>query len=105
MEPLTVASNSSALRSVPPRRRARITNDPLARHNGHSSRGRRIRDLYRAFAEAIGWPQDAPTQAALIACAELQCFVEERRTMLFAGTTTAELDAEVLVNAMKPRRG
>src|SRR5260370_42659588 len=95
VEPLTVASNSSALRSVPPRRRARITNDPLARHNGHSSRGRRIRDLYRAFAEAIGWPQDAPTQAALIACAELQCFVEERRTMLFAGTTTAELAAEV----------
>jgi hypothetical protein len=66
--------------------RAKSTNDPLHSHDGNTSRGRRIRDLYEAYLEAMGNPTDPLPQANAIAAAELKTAAEECRAAMLAGT-------------------
>jgi hypothetical protein len=40
-----------------------ITNEPLRRANGRTRQGRRVRDLYRAVRDRLGYPTDPVVQA------------------------------------------
>jgi hypothetical protein len=66
------------------RARSRRTNRPLSAA-GNTSQGRRIRDLYRAYAGALGNPDDPGTQAQLLAAVELAVAAETARAALLAG--------------------
>jgi len=56
------------------------TNNPVrARTNGRSAEGRRVRDLFRSFAEKLGNSNDVGTQAMILAAAELVTAAERAR--------------------------
>jgi hypothetical protein len=59
--------------------RAKTTNDPLSRWSGHTPEGRRVRDLFRAYWQALGSPQDVGTQAEILRAAELTILAEIKR--------------------------
>jgi hypothetical protein len=71
-------------------RRAKLTNRPLARANGNTASGRRIRDLYRALMVAMGNPTDTLAQANALAAAELRAASEAARSRLLAGDGDAD---------------
>ena len=70
--------------------RAKSTNDPLHRANGNTSQGRRIRDLYEAYLEAMGNPTDPLPMANALAAAELKTAAEDARAAFLAGDGAAE---------------
>jgi uncharacterized membrane protein YccC len=72
-----------------------MTNDLLAtRANGHTARGRRVRDLFRALIERLGSGlHDAQTEADALEIAELTVACEEIRTEL-AERTAADAKAQ-----------
>jgi hypothetical protein len=62
-----------------------LTNDPLRkRADGRTPQGRRIRDLFRAYSNAMGTPSDPATQAAILAAAELVVAAECARAKVLA---------------------
>jgi hypothetical protein len=67
-----------------PQVRSRITNSPLARANGNTAEGRRLRDLMRAYTAALGNPTDPGTQAEIIRAAELVVAAEAARAAYLA---------------------
>jgi hypothetical protein len=79
-------ANRSSLTAHPSTNRAAVTNNPLARADGRTPQGRRIRDLYRAWQAAMGRPADATVQATILAAAELMVAAESARAALLAGT-------------------
>jgi hypothetical protein len=71
--------------------RAAITNDPLrVRADGRTPQGRRIRDLYRDYSNALGKPAESAIQAAVLAAAELMVAAEAARAALLAGAGDIE---------------
>jgi hypothetical protein len=65
--------------------RAALTNNPLrVRADGRTPRGRRIRDLFRAYQSAAGNPSDPAGVASILAAAELTVAAEEARAALLA---------------------
>jgi hypothetical protein len=69
--------NRTGIASAPLTSRAALTNDPLRkRADGRTPQGRRIRDLFRAYSNAMGTPSDPGTQAAILAAAELAVAAE-----------------------------
>jgi hypothetical protein len=70
--------------SVPGRQRARKTNNPLAGTSRNTAQGRRIGDLFLSYCEVLGNPSDPPTQAAVLAAAELTYAAEAARARLLS---------------------
>jgi hypothetical protein len=63
---------------------ARLTNNPMAvRANGNSVRGRRLRDLFAAYAAKVG-PDDVVGRAAALRAAELTATAEDIRQSIRA---------------------
>jgi hypothetical protein len=83
--------------------RAARTNDPLARLERYTARGRRIADLVRAYLAALGHPAEIERQAAVIAAAELQVLAEEARTAALRQGLAADLDQVVRVQGAADR--
>jgi hypothetical protein len=79
-------TNRAAITTRSSTNRAAVTNNPLARADGRTPQGRRIRDLYRAWHAAMGQPSDAGAQAAILAAAELVVAAESARAALLSGT-------------------
>lgn len=80
------------LREPHPMRRSRVTNDAVANANQATAAGRRVADLYRAYANAMNNPACAIRQAAALAAAEHTQAAEAARVALRAGTgSTAEV--------------
>jgi hypothetical protein len=94
--PVSLAENGSALGIGSPKttHRSAMTNDLLAtRANGHTARGRRVRDLFRALIDRLGsGPHDAQTEADALEIAELTVLCEDIRTELAERTAA---DAKV----------
>lgn len=65
--------------------RARTTNDPTSRMNSRTARGRRTKDLYRAFVARLTDPEEVLAQAAALAAAELTVSAEGLRARLLGG--------------------
>jgi hypothetical protein len=66
--------------------RAAVTNDPLrVRADGRTPQGKRIRDLYRSYWDAIGRPSNPAIQAAVLAASELMVAAEGARAEFLAG--------------------
>jgi hypothetical protein len=66
-------------------RRSRTTNDPIkARHKATTSRGLRVRDLFRSFMTRLD-PSDVVAQAAALRAAELTATAEDIRERITAG--------------------
>lgn len=82
--------------------RAAVTNNPLRRASGNTAAGRRVRDLYRAYLEAMGNPADAVAQADALAAAELKVAAEEARGRLLSGET-ADVDQVVRIENLAHR--
>jgi hypothetical protein len=57
--------------AVPRSQRSRVTNDPVRRHRGTTSDGRRVRDLFLSFMSALGNPVNANVQAKCLTAARL----------------------------------
>jgi hypothetical protein len=77
--------NRTGIASAPLTSRAALTNDPLRRRaDGRTPQGRRIRDLFRAYSNAMGTPSDPGTQAAILAAAELVVAAECARAKVLA---------------------
>jgi hypothetical protein len=71
--------------------RAAVTNDPLrVRADGRTPQGKRIRDLYRSYWDAIGRPSNAAIQAAVLAASELMVAAEGARAEFLAGRGDVE---------------
>ncbi|MGA2254420.1 MAG: hypothetical protein ABSG53_07150 [Thermoguttaceae bacterium] len=101
---VSLTENGSALGIGSPKttHRSAVTNDVLgSRANGHTARGRRIRDLYRDLLIRLGdGPHDAITQADALEVAELTVACEDIRTEL-AGGEAGDVKARAnLVNAV-----
>jgi hypothetical protein len=79
-----MSSASAAIAAAPSRIRSRITNSPELRH-GRSAEGRRVRDLFRAYAAALGNPQDDGTLALVLSAAEAITISEIVRADYIAG--------------------
>jgi hypothetical protein len=72
--------------------RSRTTTHPLvARTDGHTKQGKRIRDLYRAFMNRIGDPTDPIAQSAALTAAELTFAAEACRAKVLADAGDAAL--------------
>jgi hypothetical protein len=85
-----LAARTTAVSSSPMNRSA-TTNNPLrVRADGRTPGGRRVRDLYRGFFDAMGRPRDPTVQAGIIAAAELLTAAETARTELLAGRGDVE---------------
>jgi hypothetical protein len=68
-----------------PPRISRVTADPIkARHNAKTSRGLRVRDLYRGFMSKLD-EGDIIAQAAALRCAELTVCAEDIRVRIKGG--------------------
>jgi hypothetical protein len=92
---VTPSSAGVAIVEPPKRLRAKLTNDPMAaRASRNTARGRRIADLYRAYAIALGSPSDTVTLSNVLAAAELKAASELMRDKLLAG---AAVDPVLLV--------
>jgi hypothetical protein len=66
-------------------RRSRTTADPIrARHKATTSRGLRVRDLFRAFMAKLD-ASDVVAQAAALRAAELTATAEDIRSRITAG--------------------
>jgi hypothetical protein len=77
--------NRTGIALAPLASRAALTNDPLRKRvDGRTPRGRRIRDLFRAYSTAMGAPSDPGTQAAILAAAELVVAAECARAKVLA---------------------
>jgi hypothetical protein len=76
-----------------PGRRARLTSNPMAvRANGNSAKGRRLRDLFVAFAAKLD-PDDVIGRAAALRAAELVAMAEDiRETIRAVDLTKANAD-------------
>ncbi len=99
-----VAGSSASRPSVtarPRRTLARITNDPLHRAKGNTPEGRRVRDLYRAFAATLGDPGDPGTQAQVLTAAQLVAAAEVARTGLLEGR--GDLDQVIRLENLSAR--
>jgi hypothetical protein len=85
--------------------RSRTSNRPMAvRANGNTARGRRIRDLYRAYMIQIGDPDDLLAQAAALAAAELKSAAEACRTGVLVNAGDADMaDALVRIENLAAR--
>jgi hypothetical protein len=71
--------------------RAAVTNDPLrVRADGRTPQGRRTRDLYRSYFDAIGRPGNPAMQASVLAAAELMVAAERARAEFLAGRGDVE---------------
>jgi hypothetical protein len=79
-------ANRTSVTARPSTNRAAVTNNPLARADGRTPQGRRIRDLYRLWHAAMGCPADATVQATILAAAELMVAAETAHAALLAGT-------------------
>jgi hypothetical protein len=78
-----------------PRGRARLTNDPMrVRAKGSTARGKRLRDLYAAYAGKIG-TDDVIGRSAALRCAELVSAGEELRRQLMEGCETQDQAAKI----------
>jgi hypothetical protein len=72
--------------------RSRTTTHPLvARTDGHTKQGKRIRDLYQAFMNRIGDPTDPIAQSAALTAAELTFAAEACRASVLADAGDAAL--------------
>jgi hypothetical protein len=92
---VTPSSAGVAIVEPPKRLRAKLTNNPIAaRASRNTARGRRIADLYRAYAIALGSPSDTVTLSNVLAAAELKAASELMRDKLLAG---ADVDPVLLV--------
>jgi hypothetical protein len=94
-------ANRTAIASRPSTNRAAVTNNPLARADGRTPQGRRIRDLYRAWHAAMGQPTDPVVQAAILGAAELTVAAETARAALLGGT--GDIDAVVRLENLAGR--
>ena len=94
-----IADTSKRLRGfaapVTTQQRSKRTNRPFAAHDLKTACGRRIADLARAYAAALGNPADIGRQAEIVAAAELQVLAEEARAVALANPAAADLDAIV----------
>jgi len=82
--------------------RSKITNDPIrAQRHGRGAAGRRIRDLFRSYVTQLGNPEDAATQAGVLAAAELIVAAEVARADLLAGR--GDLNAVVRIENLSAR--
>jgi hypothetical protein len=71
--------------------RAAMTNDPLrVRADGRTPQGRRTRDLYRSYFDAVGRPSNPAIQASVLAAAELMVAAERARAEFLAGRGDVE---------------
>jgi hypothetical protein len=83
---VTPSSAGVAIVEPPKRLRAKLTNNPIAaRASRNTARGRRIADLYRAYAIALGSPSDTVTLSNVLAAAELKAASDVMRDKLLAG--------------------
>jgi hypothetical protein len=87
---------------VPPKTRAKATNDPL-RGRGRSPEARRLRDLFRSYLMQLGSPTDAATQALILAAAEAVVIAEGARADMLAGKGGAG-DAVVRLENLADRK-
>jgi hypothetical protein len=85
--------------------RSRTTRHPLvARTDGHTKQGKRIRDLYRAYMTRIGNPDDPIAQSAALTAAELTFAAEACRAKVLADAGDAALaDALVRITNLADR--
>jgi hypothetical protein len=91
------------LTNVPPRQRAKRSNNPLSSYDLTSQRGRRIADLYRAYASALGNPLDVGRQCEIVTAAELQVLAEEARAAALENPAGAALDRVVRMQGAADR--
>jgi hypothetical protein len=77
--------NRSVAAAKLPTGNSAITNSPLSRWDGNTADGRRVRDLYRGYALALGNPVDTATRALAIAAAEAIAIAENARRDHLAG--------------------
>jgi hypothetical protein len=84
-------ANRTVPASNPLLNRAALTNDPLrVRADGRTPQGRRTRDLYRSYFDAIGRPGNPAIQASVLAAAELMVAAERARAEFLAGRGDVE---------------
>jgi hypothetical protein len=87
---MSIATRAAAATN-PLLNRAAVTNDPLrVRADGRTPQGKRIRDLYRSYWEAIGRPSNPAIQAAVLAASELMVAAEGARAQFLAGRGDVE---------------
>ena len=91
------------LTNVPPRQRAKRSNNPLSSYDLTSQRGRRIADLYRSYASALGNPLDVGRQCEIVAAAEMQVIAEEARATALQNPAGAALDGVVRMQGAADR--
>ncbi len=91
------------LTNVPPRQRAKRSNNPLSSYDLTSRRGRRIADLYRAYSESLGNPSGTGRQTEIVTAAELQVLAEEARAVALQSPGVADLDGIVRVQGAADR--
>lgn len=92
----------------PPHVRSAVTANPMmARADGRSAFGRRLRDLYRSYMNALGNPVDAGTQAMILSAAEQVIGAEKERADYFAGNVpyNSVIRAEGAANRALKRLG
>jgi hypothetical protein len=83
----TTSTNHQPMPEQPTKRprRSRVTSDPIrARHKATTSRGLRVRDLFRAFMAKLD-ADDVVAQAAALRAAELTVTAEDIRGRITAG--------------------
>ena len=82
-----------------PSRRSRLTSNPMAvRANGNSIKGRRLRDLFAAFAAKID-PDDVVGRAAALRAAELTAACEALRCQIMTVDLSQADDAKLVSQA------
>ena len=82
-------------------RRSATTRDPIrARHKATTSRGLRVRDLYRGYMATLQ-PGNTLHEAAALEAAELKVACEDARARLLAGDAEAEEGLTRLQNAAR----
>jgi hypothetical protein len=92
-------ATANAGRSSRDRNAAAATNDPTSRWDLKTSRGRRCRDLYRAYSRQLGSPADAGTKALIMAAAEKVALAEIAREICFADPNKVTFDNVVRIES------
>jgi hypothetical protein len=97
-------ASRAAIVGLPKKLRAIRTNDPLADLDLNSSTGRRVRDLYLSYLEAMPGPVTIDLQAAIMAAAEATVIAEQARRRVLNGDKGVTYDDLVRLDAQADRK-
>jgi hypothetical protein len=100
---IAVAPRRAADASPSARSASSVTNRATSRWNANTTVGRRARDLFKAYFRQLGQPDDAGTQAAILAAAEKVVLAEMAREDCLKGMTAISVELVVRLENLAAR--